>query len=145
MDNHMPASIRRRWQKAILSTYSAIWLILILFVNVLFCPDISRAYHAAARDILGGHPLPQPVRIIGLSIIGIDPHLLGGHNGPGYYLLWAAIYVSALIPLLFLYATKDKEEAFYRWTIAFTGSVLLAVVIFVLAVYTLSAPLYFLI
>ena len=141
----MPASIRRRWQKAILSTYSAIWLILILFVNVLFCPDISRAYHAAARDILGGHPLPQPVRIIGLSIIGIDPHLLGGHNGPGYYLLWTAIYVSALIPLLFLYATKDKEEAIYRWTIAFTGSVLLAVVIFVLAVYTLSAPLYFLI
>ena len=145
MDNIMPASIRRGWQKTILSIYSAIWLILLIFVNVLFCPEISRAYHAAARDILGGHPLPQPVQIIGLSIIGIDPHILGGHNGAGYYLLWTTIYVSALIPLLFLYTTKDKEEVFYRWTISFTGSVLFAVVILVLAVYTLSAPLYFLI
>ena len=141
----MPVSTRRRWQRAVLSTYSAIWLVLLLFVNVMFCPEISRSYHAAVRDILGGHPLPKPIQIIGVSIIGIDPHLAGGQNGLVHYLYWTAIYASALIPLLLLYTTKDKEEAFYHWTIASIGSALLVLVILVIAIFTLSAPLYFLI
>ncbi|MBN1676898.1 MAG: hypothetical protein JXR37_38005 [Kiritimatiellae bacterium] len=125
--------------RSLLTGYSVIWVLMLLFLQVAVCPETAHTYGNKIQDL--GMALPNLTRSVGLPVIGYTgPGLSEGPPPAFYFAAWLALYLTAAVPIVLVWAAREESRARWLWVYAAAGHGLLFVVLLVLTGFSLYLP-----
>ena len=88
-----------------------------------------------------GAGLPSITRSFALPVIGNDPYVIDGpKQSPVHYGVWSLIYLSAVLPVVLVWAVQGDDQARWFWFYSSAGHCVLAAVVTTLTAFGLVNP-----
>ena len=141
MNEQMKPTRRICSYRGLLSLYSIVWILCLLFLHLAVCPEVARAYSQRLRDM--GAADPALAALFAMPVIGNDPSLIAAERkGLLHIVIWACLYLSAALPVALVWAMRDDDKARWRWVYASIAHVLLFVTIAMLTTFGLMLPFF---
>lgn len=136
MNNKLNISFNFR---SLLIIYSIIWLLFLLIIQFVVFPGIAHTYFHKVKDY--GTVLPLITTNFGIHVLGPDPFAIDGEKAnPIRYVIWLLIYLTALLPIYFIWRKTDDNVARWFWIYSSIGHGLFFIIIMFLTMASLIAP-----